>query len=58
MLVLKNVGVRVEIHYKVNGHEVKESWVETFEAATPEMILERIWKNPRYPENAEIWIYF
>ena len=58
MLVLKNIGVKVEVRYKVNGYEVTESWVETCETQTPETILERIWKNPRYPENAQIALYF
>ena len=58
MLVLKNVGVKVEVRYKVNGREVTETWTESGEASTPDKILERIWKNPRYPENAQINLYF
>ena len=58
MLILKNVGIKVEIRYEVNGREVLESWTETSEGATPVTILESIWENPRYPENAQISLYF
>lgn len=58
MLVLKNVGIKVEIKYEVMGREVTETWVETCEASTPENILERICKNPRYPQDAQIYLYF
>lgn len=54
--VLKNEDVKVEIRYKVNGREVTETWTESGETA--DKILERIWKNPRYPENAQIALYF
>ena len=58
MWELKNVGVKVEIRYKANGREVMETWTEAGEESTPDKILEWIWQNPRYPENAQINLYF
>lgn len=58
MLVLKDIGVKVEIRYESHGREVMETWTESGEGSTPEKILEKIWKNHRYPENAQIALYF
>ena len=52
------MGIKVKITYEVMGRKVTETWFESCDAFTPEQILERIWKNPRYPENAQIALYF